>query len=173
MLPTQVVVFIAGTVVIIFGAYYVTYYIGLKASGQNRSRIKNRNINMLDRFAMSKDKSFCLIEIAGKVYVVGVTNQSMTLLDTLDAAKFAEAAAERSDPSPWTAMPGNQLGRRLVNRLSFFLAGKMRRPDGTKFNGNAEKETFAESMKTAHEKNVSRQTDHAGAERSDDPEGEE
>ena len=153
--PVQVAIFIIGTVIVVFGAYYVTYFIGAKASGRSGGRVKNRNINMLDRFAISKDKSFCLVEIAGKIYVIGVTNQSMTLFDTLDATEFAETAAEHSDTATWPVMPGGQFGGRFANRLFSFLTGKMGKPRG-KSENSAESGTFADSMKAAREKDVSK-----------------
>ena len=121
--PVQVTVFIIGTIVIIIAAYYVTYFIGMKSTGASRGR--NRNINMVDRFAISKDKSFCLVEIAGKIYVVGVTNQGMTLLDTLDAEEFAEAAAERGSAPAWHSVPGGRQVDGLTRKLASFLAGMM------------------------------------------------
>ena len=138
MQPLQVTLFIVGTVIIIVAAYYVTYFIGVKSSGASRGR--NRNINLLDRFSISKDKSFCLVEIAGKVYVVAVTNQSMTLLDTLDAATFAGTAAERGGASPWQVpggrsaqggrgAPGGKYTARMTNRLASFIAARMGKPD--------------------------------------------
>lgn len=154
MQPLQVTIFIIGTVIVVFGAYYVTYYIGVKASGRSRTRIRNRNINMLDRFAISKDKSFCAVEIAGKVYIVGITNQSMTLLDTLSSEEYAEAAADNADPATWPATPGMQPGG-LANRLLYFLAGKMKKPRGTGGGGAARGGTFADSMAAA-----SRKSDH-------------
>ena len=152
--PLQLVVFIIGTIIVVFGAYYVTYYVGLKASGRERSRQRNRNINMLDRFAISKDKSFCLIEIAGKIYVIGVTNQSMTLIDTLDAVEFAEAAAERHDVAVWAEMPGMQLGSRLASKLFDFVKGKINNTQDTVGDEAAGSGTFADSMKTASEKST-------------------
>ena len=131
MEPMQVALFIVGTVLIIVAAYYVTYYIGVKSSGASRGR--NRNINILDRFSISKDKSFCLVEIAGKVYVVAVTNQSMTLLDTLDAATFAGNAAERGGASfrqKTNARPaGGTYSNRMTYKLASFIAAKLGRPD--------------------------------------------
>jgi len=170
--PIQVVTFIIGTIVIVFGAYYLTYFLGRKASGKSRGRLRNRNINMVDRFAISKDKSFCLVEIAGKVYVVGVTNQSMTLLDTLDAAAFAETAPERNDAPAWQMPSGRQFSNRLVNRLSCFLAEKMSKTRGYGGNARTRSGNFADAMKTAGEKNTSGQPKRAQEERSDDPEGE-
>ena len=140
----------AGIIIVIIGAYYVTYYIGAKTSGQGRRRIRNRSIALLDRFSISKDKSFCLIEIAGKVYVVGITNQSMTLLDTLDAAEYA-VAAENRNAGTWPAAAGAQPGGGFINRFLFYMAEgiKNRRKGGAQASGG---KTFEESMRSAREK---------------------
>ena len=92
MSSLQVWISLIGIVLVIIGAYYVTYFIGVRSQGQIRAG--NRNISLLDRFAVAKDKGFYVVEIAGNVYIVGVTNQSMTLLDKVDSAAFAESAAE-------------------------------------------------------------------------------
>ena len=168
MMTQQVIVFIIGTVIIIFGAYYVTYYIGTKASGQSRGKLRNRNIYLIDRFAISRDKGFYLMEIAGKVYVIGVTNQSMTLLDTLDAAAFAEIAAQRPEPTPWPVMPGGKYTGRITKRLAVFIAKKMGRD--LEIDESGDSETFADSMDKAREKNRSGQPECAESERTDDPE---
>jgi len=126
MSPLQVAFSLACIIIVIIGAYYATYYIGVKASGQTRGRLRNKNINIIDRFAISRDKGFYLMEIAGKVYVIGVTNQAMTLLDTLDAAAFEKAAPERQETSGYQAADrsGNLKGR-LTNKLAAFMAAKM------------------------------------------------
>lgn len=80
----DVVLFIIGAIVVIFGAYYTTYYLGKKSI----KTASGREIRLRDRFSVSKDKSFCLVEVKDKVYVVVVTNQSVTLLDTLPASEF-------------------------------------------------------------------------------------
>ena len=124
MPPQQVIIFIVGTIVILFGAYYVTYYVGMKATGQTRAGLRNRNISLLDRFAISRDKSFCIIEIAGKVYIVGVTNNAMTLLDTFDAAAFAKLTEDSSEPVPWNMTPVGQYGNKLTKKLVAFIASR-------------------------------------------------
>ena len=124
MPPQQVIIFIVGTIVILFGAYYVTYYIGMKATGQTLAGLRNRNISLLDRYAISRDKSFCIIEIAGKVYIVGVTNNAMTLLDTLDAAAFAKLTEDNHEPVPWNMTPVGQYGNKLTKKLVAFIASK-------------------------------------------------
>ena len=147
----QVIVFFVGLIIIIIAAYYVTYYIGLKASGRSRTgRLRNKNINLIDRFAISRDKGFYLVEIAGKVYVVGVSNQTMTLLDTLDAAAFSEAAAERRDTPQWQIMTEGKYTGPLTKKLAAFLAGKTGRTIGT--NEGGANISFTDSMDKAREK---------------------
>ena len=122
--PGQVIVFIIGTIVILFGAYYVTYYVGMKASGQTRARFKNRNIILLDRYAIARDKQFCAVEIAGKVYIVGVTNHAMTLLDTVDAEAYAKLTENNEDNTPWNMTPVGQYGNKLTRKVVSFIAEK-------------------------------------------------
>jgi len=152
MPPGQVILFIIGTVAILFGAYFATYYIGKKASGQNRMGmgLRNRNIRLLDRFAVARDKSFCAVEIAGKVYIVGVTNHTMTLLDTLDAAAFAKLTEDNRDTAtPWNMTPVGRYGNKLTKKLVAFIAFKTGRlpPE------NEKTSDFSENMEEA-ERNI-------------------
>jgi len=124
MPPQQVVLFIIGTIVIVFGAWYVTHFIGMKATGQTRAGMRNRNIKVLDRFAIARDKQFCIVEIAGKVYVVGMTNNSMTLLDTVDAEEFAVLTEADEEVTAWNMTPVAQYGNKLTRKLVAFIAEK-------------------------------------------------
>jgi len=146
----QVILFIIGTVVILFGAYYVTYFIGMKATGQTRAGLKNRNINLLDRYAIARDKQFCIIEVAGKVYIIGVTNHTMTLLDTIDAAVFAQLTEQDDDTeTPWNKTPVGQYGNKLTRKLVAFVAektGKTKKRKKEKKDGAPE---FTDSLKEA------------------------
>lgn len=169
--PVRVTLSLVGVILIIVAAYYTTYYIGRKASGQSRGRLKNKNINLIDRFAISRDKSFCIVEIAGKVYVIGVTNQSMTLLDTHDAAVFHEAAAERKDTGMNRGAAGGNLKGRITTRLAAFMAQRMGRP--ADFTDGANPPSFRDSMNTARTKDMSGQPDREQAEHADDPEEKE
>jgi flagellar biogenesis protein FliO len=124
MEPDRVLLFIIGTIVVLFGAYYVTYYIGMKASGQTRAGLRNRNIKILDRYSIARDKQFCIIEIADKVYIIGIANHTMTLLDTLDAAAFAKLTEDNVDATPWNMTPVGQYGNKLTRKLVAFIAEK-------------------------------------------------
>ena len=150
MSPLQVALSLAGIIIVIFGAYYATYYIGVKASGQNRNRIRNRGINLLERFAITKDKSFCLIEIAGKVYVLGITNQNITLIDTLDAEEYAKAA-EKQNYDAGSASPLAQPEGGFINRFVYYMVEGFRNRGGKGGNSGAGGGAFADSMRSARE----------------------
>jgi flagellar biogenesis protein FliO len=106
--------------VIIIGSYYVTALIG-KQTARTRS---GRSIMLRDRFAVSKDKAFYLVEVKDKVYLVAISNQAIALLDTLDAAQFREEArapfwSAGASNAGWRGKPRKILAeflRRLLGR---------------------------------------------------------
>jgi flagellar biogenesis protein FliO len=127
----QVALSLAGVILIIIGCYYTTYYIGLKASGQSRARGaarargRGRNINLHERFAVSRDKGFCIIEVAGKIYLIGMTNQSMTVIDTLDPSELASPPGKPSAGKSMATAYAGQFGGKLTKRLAAFMAQRM------------------------------------------------
>ncbi|MDR2590348.1 MAG: flagellar biosynthetic protein FliO [Oscillospiraceae bacterium] len=152
--PGQVILFIICTVIVLFGAYYVTYYIGTKMAGQNsRAGIRNRNITLLDRYAVARDKSLCVVEIAGKVYIVGVTNHNMTLLDTIDAANFAKSIKENennSSTTPWHLTPVGRYGNKLTRKVVDYIAVKTgKKPGSDPYSDETE---FSQTLKEAEHK---------------------
>ena len=177
MPPLQVLMSFIGIIVVLIAAYYATYYIGMKASGRSRGGGKGKNktghIKILERFAISKDKSFCIVEIAGKVYIVGVTNQAMTLLDTLEAAQLANFADESGDAATRNKPEGGPYSGKYVNKLAAFIAQKTGRTIDTADNKKTDSGTFAESMQSAREKKTSEQPRRVDAGRQDGSEGKE
>jgi len=123
----------------------------MKASGQTRAGFKNRNINLIDRYAIARDKQFCILEIAGKVYIVGITNHTMTLLDTLDAAAFAKLTENIDESTQWNMTPVGQYGNKLTQKVVAFIAEKTGKkppkPDSAEsVSGN---QSFADSLSDA------------------------
>jgi len=149
----------------------------MKATGQTRTGLKNRNISLLDRYAIARDKQFCIIEIAGKVYIVGVTNHTMTLLDTVDAAAFAKLSEDKEDTTPWNMTPVGQYGNKLTRKLVAFVAektGKTKKDNKKKKTGEASEAgdeqsstdtasgaDFAENMKEAQRSAADKEIDIA------------
>ena len=164
-------------VAFIFGAFYVRHYILRKMSGHGSIRAKNKNIAVLDSFAISRDKSFVLVEVAGKVYVVAMTNQSATLLDTLDSAVLAQAAAESRDASTpekrvakWPK--GNSLYARMTRSLARFIAARMGRTLVFEEDGIEEGSEFAKTMKATKKKKSIADNANGVENTNDNPEGE-
>jgi len=155
MPPVQVIISLIGIVVIIFGCYYVTYYVGMKASGQTRVGLKNRNIKMKDRYAISRDKQFCILEVAGKVYIVAMTNNAVTLLDTVPADEYEKLTQIDDEDIPWEMTPVGQYGNKLTKKVVAFVAeltGKKQKKAET--TDNPYKADFSENIKNAEEKTI-------------------
>jgi flagellar biogenesis protein FliO len=78
-------------VAVIAGAYYVTYFLGSRAA-----RVQSaREIKILDRFSLSKDKAFYLVQVKGKVYFIAMAHQSAALIDTFDGSEFESETPKR------------------------------------------------------------------------------
>lgn len=131
---SQVFGLLAVLVAVIFAAYYLTKYVAAKASG---STGRARYFKVIDRFSISKEKMFILIAVGQIVYLVGITNQGMTLIDQKDI----------SDLPP----EDKQTGKPLYC-LSNFLSGM--KNDRRTFNGNANEnsKSFSDLIKQVRQK---------------------
>ena len=75
-------------VIILVICYFVTKYIANK--GGSMAGVRSSYIKVIDRFGIAKDKAILLLEVSGKILLVGVTNQGITLISTLDELKEQE-----------------------------------------------------------------------------------
>ena len=82
-------------VLIIGAAYYVTKLIAKKGSGLTA---KGTDIKLLGSRSFGRDKHIVITEIGEKVYVLGMTAQNITLLDTLPADEFTVEQGEQVQP---------------------------------------------------------------------------
>ena len=139
-MPPGQVFSLIGIVVFIFGLFYLRSVILKKASGQNWGRLGTKNIIVLEQFAIAKDKIFCLTEVAGKVYYIIFASNTVTVIDSYDAAVFSEAAAQQFDKynnsgyrggakgATLVKIPtGNSLYARTTRSLARFMAARMGR----------------------------------------------
>lgn len=169
MLPEQtqqIIVFIIGMLIVVIGAYYVTRFVGMKASGQTRAGLRNRNIKIIDRYAIARDKQFCVVEVADKVYVLGVTTQGMTLLDTYDAEEFAELVEDSGESVPWNMTPVGRYGNRLTRKVVEYVAvktGKKQKYDAIHgdSDSDADEADFASSFENAQRDEKRRKNVHS------------
>ena len=72
---------------VVFAAYYVTRFTAARARPNLGNR---RGIRLLDRFALARDKMIVLVEVGEAVYMLGVTNQSINLIDTVELPELSE-----------------------------------------------------------------------------------
>ena len=137
-MPAGQIISLIVIVIFIFGLFYLRAYILKRASGQNWGRLGTKNIIILERFAIAKDKTFCLTEVGGKVYFVIFTNNTVTLVDSYDAAVFSQVAENQREKyniqstNTGTLMKiptGNSLYARMTRSLARFIAAKTGRED--------------------------------------------
>lgn len=72
---------------VLIGAYFTTRFI----SGKSRKLLKGRYINVLDRLPLGKDKNVVLIEVGDQKLLIGVTNQSINNLGSIDGEALRTA----------------------------------------------------------------------------------
>lgn len=82
-------------VLIIGAAYYVTKLVAKKGSGFST---KGADIKLLGSRSFGRDKHLVITEIGEKVYVLGMTAQNITVIDTLPAGEFPTEQAEPASP---------------------------------------------------------------------------
>ena len=82
-------------VLIIGAAYYVTKMVAKKSSGLTSRGV---DIKLLGSRSFGRDKHLVITEIGEKVYVLGLANQNITLIDTLSADEFSAEQAEPIAP---------------------------------------------------------------------------
>lgn len=87
-------------------------------SQRNRTWGSNRSLRTLGGIALGQNNSLQVVEIAGRVYIVGV-GENITLIDKLDDADQAStviAALERQQESAWSKSQISGLLRKLNHR---------------------------------------------------------
>jgi flagellar biosynthetic protein FliO len=67
-------------------AYYATRFL----VGKTQTGNKKAGMKLLDRLYLSRDKYILVVKIAGKGYVLGVTNQSVSPIDTLSQEQLSQ-----------------------------------------------------------------------------------
>ncbi len=80
---------------VIFAAYFVTKFISKKS----RRITKSRYLNVLERMPVSKDKQILLLKVGNKNLVIGISNQSVNLITTIneDELESVEVAPKNEE----------------------------------------------------------------------------
>lgn len=72
---------------VLAGAYYATKVISKKSA----PLYKGKNLKVIERINLDKDKSFVLLKKGETTYLIGITAQGMTVIDTY-TEEFSEEA---------------------------------------------------------------------------------
>lgn len=107
---------------VVFLAWLTTRLLGQQWGAGGR---RGRALSIREQTPVGKDRSIALVEVAGRLYLVGITAQGITLLDLItDAAVVAQVQAA-TPPVPPLAMGG------LLQSFPAILQRRMGRPDAT------------------------------------------
>lgn len=87
---------LAAICLVVFAAYYVTRFMAARARPNLGNR---RGIRLLDRFALARDKMIVLVEVGEAVYMLGVTNQSINLIDTVELPELPAGEERKGTPA--------------------------------------------------------------------------
>lgn len=88
----EILKLIIGIVLIIIAAYYSVFFL---ATRKNKG-LAGREIQVYERFSLSKDKMICIMGAKDKAYLVILTNGGATVLETYDISEFERPEAERT-----------------------------------------------------------------------------
>ena len=113
--PEQFALLIIAAIVVIAGAYFTTYFISSRGTALQRGRL----MRVHDRITVTKDNSFCVLEVGGTFYLVGMTPHNVTLLGTLEARTLDETVMNLQTDLGFTAAGGGrfaQVVRDILNK---------------------------------------------------------
>lgn len=82
-----------GFILIIYLAYFATKKMGKRMSIRG---VGNKNIKILESVAIGQNKSIAIIEAAGKVLLIGITQNEITLICELDENMIDKSEDEKS-----------------------------------------------------------------------------
>ncbi|MCR5607760.1 MAG: flagellar biosynthetic protein FliO [Lachnospiraceae bacterium] len=71
-------------IIILYGAVYVTKWLGKNGMGINQCR----NINVIEVFRISQNQSIQIVKIADKYYALGISKEKVDVISTIDEDKI-------------------------------------------------------------------------------------
>jgi flagellar biogenesis protein FliO len=84
-------------VLVIGMAYVTTRFVGSRLGGV---QARGRHLRVIEQVVIGRDRSLLLVEVAGKVYLVGAAADSIRLLTTIRDPETVESMLEEPDLSP-------------------------------------------------------------------------
>lgn len=98
--------------VVIAAILYLSYIVSKKLGSGMMQTGGARNIRIIERAYLDRDKSVAIVEVGEKAYLLGVSPENVSLLEELDAEQLAYDAPEEA-----SEMPAAQFASIIKNRL--------------------------------------------------------
>ncbi len=77
--------------VVLYGCFILSKYVAKKMNNS----VSGKNIKIIERVALGQDKGLTLCKICNKVYLIAVSNQSISILAELNPEDFVEKEEEQ------------------------------------------------------------------------------
>lgn len=81
------------SLVAVFAVLYACYLFSRFLARRVGKTVNSSNIRILERVALSQDKGLVIAEVCGAVYLIGFSNNSVTILKELDASLLRQQPA--------------------------------------------------------------------------------
>lgn len=117
----QLFVILIMFLVVLALAYLATRFVGARMGPLGRGRV----IRLVDFLALSRDRALVLVEVGGKLLLIGSGEESITLLATVDDPSEVSKITAEVGPGGGQAQPWPDSFRNILERLT----GRTQRPN--------------------------------------------
>lgn len=76
---------------------YLSYFVSKKLGGSMMQTGNARNIKILERAYLDRDKSIAIVRVGEKEYLLGISQENVTLLEKLEEGQLEYASPEEED----------------------------------------------------------------------------
>lgn len=90
------VFYLIGIVLLFIVFFYVVYLTTYFVSKLNKKMQSGKNIKVIERVTITRDKFLMIVEIDDKYYFLSATDHSIELIDTLENLKIEENNSENN-----------------------------------------------------------------------------
>lgn len=78
---------------------YLSYFVSKKLGAGMMQTGNARNIKILERAYLDRDKSIAIVRVGEKEYLLGISQENVTLLEKLEEGQLEYAEDEEEEPS--------------------------------------------------------------------------
>jgi len=90
------VFYLIGIVLLFIVFFYVVYLTTYFVSKLNKKMQSGKNIKVIERVTITRDKFLMIVELDGKYYFLSATDQSFNLIDSLETLNIKESNSENN-----------------------------------------------------------------------------